>query len=776
MSAKLPRHIEHVPDNRKAIAPYNFVELPDKIVEAEPLRDGDRYHGDRYTGKIECTLTTSSPLYIRCGLTISDFKEEKESKDNPEFFYTADKLKPVIPGSSLRGMLRTLVEIITFSKIDRVAGQDRFFFRAVAADKDDPLKEIYSDNHKNIKAGYLNKDSQDRWFIVPAKEPSEKESYISFKEKEFKNDLPSLVTMEKSEYLPQYIPVSVNISNGRITAISEDTSKLDIKGHLVTSGNMLETSSLTESERMAKLNEKSGRKKHYVVLDKNNLKPAIYIEKYAVDNYCNSLTSFQDGKLFESNPKNPFNNKMGMFEINRPIFYCQPAKGKLVTLFGQSPNFRIPFSPLGDGQAATARDFIPEVLKDPEGEDEGREPAIDIAEGIFGYVRGNKFENQARSGRVSISAATCISTDDVLYEQEPIIPKILASPKPTTFQHYLVQPEDTKAEKSKLMKHYASQGTVIRGHKLYWHQKSTPKIKHPNPEEAAEKQATQITKIKPIKAGVSFNFNVHFENLSNIELGALLWILDIAQDDDYRLSLGMGKPLGMGAVKIEYQLYLSKRRSRYESLFANKSWEISEKAEGDPSFASEFENYMAEELEHVGNFKKHRRIEMLLKMLNWKDSPKDTETRYMEIECEEKPLHGGDSNEYKARFVLPTPLDVRDSDRKNNKDVLDSDRKNKVSPPNPVIIKKADREVTPSNSSDESSSEPIQKYQVGEIVKATITKISGNDVTYDFAHAPKRTEKKCKQAISLQEGQSVFVKIVAIKEDGSMKNVKYDRA
>jgi hypothetical protein len=238
----------------------------------------------------------------------------------------------------------------------------------------------------------------------------------------------------------------------------------------------------------------------------------------------------------------------------------------------------------------------------------------------------------------------------------------------------------------------------------------------------------------------------------------------------------MGKPLGMGAVKIEYQLYLSKRRSRYESLFANKSWEISEKAEGDPSFASEFENYMAEELEHVGNFKKHRRIEMLLKMLNWKDSPKDTETRYMEIECEEKPLHGGDSNEYKARFVLPTPLDVRDSDRKNNKDVLDSDRKNKVSPPNPVIIKKADREVTPSNSSDESSSEPIQKYQVGEIVKATITKISGNDVTYDFAHAPKRTEKKCKQAISLQEGQSVFVKIVAIKEDGSMKNVKYDRA
>jgi hypothetical protein len=50
MSTKLPRHIGHVPDKRQAIAPYNFVELPDKIVEAEPLPDGDRYHGDRYRG------------------------------------------------------------------------------------------------------------------------------------------------------------------------------------------------------------------------------------------------------------------------------------------------------------------------------------------------------------------------------------------------------------------------------------------------------------------------------------------------------------------------------------------------------------------------------------------------------------------------------------------------------------------------------------------------------------------------------------------------------
>lgn len=772
MTNQLPKHIDHVPDNRKAVAPYNFIELPDKVVEVakDSLPSHDRYYGDRYTGKIECNLTTSSPLYIRCGLTTSDFNKGKESKDNPEFFYTIDKLKPVIHGSSLRGMLRTLVEIITFSKIDRVSGQDRFYFRAVAAEEDDPLKKLYSDSHKDIKAGYLEKDSQNQWFIVPAKEIRKKESFISAKEQQIKNSLPSLITMEKSEYLPQYIPVSVNISSsGKITEISEDTNKLTTKGHLVTCGNMLETSNLTESERLSKLNGKSGRKKHYVVLDKDETKPAIYIEKYSVDNYCNSLTNFQNGKFFESNPKNPFNIKMGLFDINRPIFYCQPTKGKLVTLFGQSPNFRIPFLPKENGEAATSRDFIPAHLKDPD-KDERREAIIDIAEAIFGYVRGNKSDNQSRSSRVSISDAKCSSNGDFWYEQEPIIPQILASPKPTTFQHYLVQDKETEAEKPKL-KHYASQPvskTVIRGHKLYWHKGTSPQIKHPKPLEAQEKQKSQITKIKPIKAGISFKFTIHFENLSNIELGALLWILDVAQDDQYRLSLGMGKPLGMGAVKIEHQLYLRKGNTRYQSLFADQSWETDEELESDPNFVSEFENDMAVKLEHIGSFKSHRRIQMLLSMLKWQDIPKVADTRYMEIERENdkskgylcQPTKHNDKtvNEYKCRLILPSPLDVRDSDRKRNYEATQHTAQSQSQT-------SASQSETPANNT--------VKFKEGDVVPAKVTKIEGSKVSYELLDGiTKRTEDKCKQASFLSIDQDVQVK-VSLKEDGSVKKLKY---
>lgn len=75
-------------------------------------------------------------------------------------------------------MLRTLVEIVSFSKIDRVAGQQHFFFRAVAAEADDPLKEEYQKyiKPKNIRAGYLL-EKQNSWFIRPAK-PIEKDFFV----------------------------------------------------------------------------------------------------------------------------------------------------------------------------------------------------------------------------------------------------------------------------------------------------------------------------------------------------------------------------------------------------------------------------------------------------------------------------------------------------------------------------------------------------------------------------------------------------------------------
>jgi hypothetical protein len=61
-----PKHLKEVSADRMAFAPYNFVELPEQVVSAQPIPPANTYNLGHHTGWIDCQLETSSPLYIRC--------------------------------------------------------------------------------------------------------------------------------------------------------------------------------------------------------------------------------------------------------------------------------------------------------------------------------------------------------------------------------------------------------------------------------------------------------------------------------------------------------------------------------------------------------------------------------------------------------------------------------------------------------------------------------------------------------------------------------------
>ncbi|MBD2516414.1 hypothetical protein H6G93_15605 [Nostoc sp. FACHB-973] len=65
-----------------------------------------------------------------------------------------------------------------------------------------------------------------------------------------------------------------------------------------------------------------------------------------------------------------------------------------------------------------------------------------------------------------------------------------------------------------------------------------------------------------------------------------------------------------------------------------------------------------------------------------------------------------------------------------------------------------------------------QKFEIDQILDATVLGVKGNKVTYEMLGAIKLTEKEPRKAASLKEGQVVKVKISALKDDGSIKNVK----
>lgn len=633
-----------------AHAPYNFVPLPEKVVTVDnpPAQDTYSYN----TGYIECTLTTCSPLYTRCAMTPDFYKKygdtdfyklnEDQKIERAQFFHRDSIESPIIPGSSLRGMVRALVEIAGFGKVQWVADTPKVSFRSVAT-PNDPLTVPYIDvlgkNRVKVEAGYLEK-AGDEWYIYPAKKLSDiglqgRDSYLFVRDKDIlSKNVPGFVSLNEKNYTPQYHDISFDgVNRGRtgklfIKNIGSARAGYPYSGVLVCSGNMQETSK----------DIKSPRKNHVVILEKEKDQKAkkLKISKDGLRNYIEGLTDFQK--------EHPFDEKMGCLKDGRPVFYV--ADGNEVHYFGHCLNFRIPA--VNSGKIASPRDYVPEYLN--------RENEIDMAEAIFGYVHSKK----ACAGRVFVTDANLKSIEGEIWlkRSSSFPPKILASPKPTTFQHYLVQDKEQKHDpdiKSQLA-HYGTKSseTVIRGHKLYWHKgeielkdiEEIDKVK-------LEKNRTQYTRIMPVRKGVDFLFRIYFENLLDHELGALLWVLTLPGEagEEYRHKLGMGKPLGMGSVKIVPRLYKSDRSERYKKLFTIDTWaeEISE-VNDYQTYVKAFEGYVLNRISPKSQkLCEVERIGTLLKMMEWR-GPERSMTRYLEIEPD---------NEFKERPVLPDPFHIK---------------------------------------------------------------------------------------------------------------------
>ncbi|MBN1657450.1 MAG: TIGR03986 family CRISPR-associated RAMP protein [Anaerolineae bacterium] len=685
--SKWPEHKNPRPE-RAAKAPYNFVPLPDKVVtvEATDLPDQDRYDPGRHTGWIECTLTTASPLYVRAALEPEEFERSQEEgeekrpwreqvRNKPDFFYTDRDHRPVIPGSSLRGMLRTMVEIAGYGKVQWVSDR-QLVYRAVGDTTShgeayrDRLMRSDGEGQEGgkrfylytplMRAGYLREKNGD-WEIQPAREiDGTTFARISTrripdrltpwdKERNCKNAAQIWVQTGRYDY-QQVRGGFIRIKYARVLRASNTPEP------------GLERAALARSGWMP------NKRSEAVIYEPDEAAKPIHIHEDLVRLYRDQITQIYRQQALSGEEKDSILGPRGVLVENQPVFYLVEG-GKLV-FFSHCMMFRLPYrqSPL---------DFVPEALR--------REIDTDLAEALFGYTKGTKDRQtreawrdkvepkvRAYAGRVFVSDATLAASrpaDVRLDGERPVVPRILGGPKPTTFQHYLTQqhpnPLDTgqrtrdgRPKTHLALSDYASDTpgeTVIRGHKGYWH-KGEVGLDAIREKAPVHDHDTQHTQVRPVKPGVAFEFSIRFENLSDVELGALLWVLDKAGDEAYRLNLGMGKPYGMGAVKIESVLHLEDRPARYKALFEGAGWAAGEKADREawPKARAAFERYV---LDGVGERGPKRlddleRIQMLLALLSWPGPPPE-ETRYLEIEHDDPQAKRGKVNEYKDRPVLP---------------------------------------------------------------------------------------------------------------------------
>lgn len=673
---KLIRHVN--PTEQVARAPYNFVPLPDSVVTValNDLPSQDHYDPDRHTGYIDCTLTTESPVYVRCPFTLEEYRRAQKAteddlpwrqraKNIPDFFYTDPAKTPRIPGSSLRGMLRALVEIVGYGKMEAVT-DNRLVYRSVG----DTTKhgETYRDRIMHydgqgrnregkpcrqytplVEAGYMHLKAGN-WQIQPA----QKVNGTTYARIRFDNippkleRLPACRNAERIYIQPglfEYQGVRggfLQVRSARVLREADKPGEGLIEGTLARSGEM--ASKRTEA----------------VVFTEDSEAASVRVPEDMLLAYREQISQEQEALL----------GKNGVLNEGQPVFYLM-ERGKLV-FFGHTMMMRLPYP-------RTPLDFVPDALR--------KADQVDLAEAIFGYTKKSG-EGMARAygGRVFVTDAVLEPGQaDILLDHGNIItPQILGTPKPTTFQHYLVQTEpdrveigrtgDGRAKYEKRLADYAADSpgrTVLRGHKLYWHkgnvaaadvQEGLDKLRDERGQE--KKNDTQHTQMKPVRAGVHFKFRLYFENLSPVELGALLWTLTLPGEPgkQYRHSIGMGKPLGLGAIKLDPYLFLTLRAQRYAALFEEANWCTAIQpvaTEGAARFEQTFDAFIREKIGagEAPVLAAVERIQMLLRLLEW-PGPRRELTRYLEIERFDTNLQRGKINEYKERPVLPDPLHI----------------------------------------------------------------------------------------------------------------------
>lgn len=155
----------------------------------------------------------------------------------------------------------------------------------------------------------------------------------------------------------------------------------------------------------------------------------------------------------------------------------------------------------------------------------------------------------------------------------------LMGPNLASYQSYL-ELENGKAEPW-------NSSSNIRGYKMYWHRNCDWR----RPANVKNTNEKVTKKVAPLKCGCSFTGRIRFENLSAVELGALTKVLSLGDDGEVYYKLGMGKPIGMGSVKLKSTLYLQ-GDNYYTKLFGDNGFDAGLQKQDKKQYIDSFEGYM----------------------------------------------------------------------------------------------------------------------------------------------------------------------------------------
>ena len=586
------------PRNDFFLNPYNFVRYLDKSRQKRhvlgdcPPPPHDRYLG--FNGRITCTVKVVTPLFVSDTHRV---KEETVTTRNGmtkshrtyRFFEYADS--PALPASSLRGMIRSVFEAVTNS-----------CFSTFQEDKDNHMEFRLTRDPGLIPARVLqvssNGEAKLELFDCSTMSPPVK-----------CEDRPATV---KSGMISAYTPKVLSRPRGRpefsfrtrgivpttfrdgdrVAALVNTTRQL----HRSRRFQWFQVEEIVPVASHTSLRAGSGQRKVFGYLhitgpnienkhderlffrwddtdtaaQKTYSPKMITVDENAVNEHNRSLRGYWERLGERVNdleasgwPTNPttlpfpstFVRARRKLEAGDLVYYFQDRYGRQHICPVSMPRTEYRFA---------REELVPKHLHKC-----GKFEELCPACRVFGWIHSKPEDDQAiaaYAGRVCLSHGKLI-TDKGTVDQpgEDGIPlAILSSPKPTTTQFYLLDPDGQPSGKVD----YNSDGARLRGRKFYRHHGNEPSGHKNGPEykRLEGERDDQNRSVKGVrKPGNVFRFTLDFENLAEEELGALLYALELEEGMHHRL--GFGKPLGLGSVGVEIEaLELLNPAQRYTSL------------------------------------------------------------------------------------------------------------------------------------------------------------------------------------------------------------------
>jgi CRISPR-associated protein len=522
-----------------ASASYNFVRLPSHVIPAE-FYDGN-FEGvtkdvmDAYRDHV--TQTGTHTGYIDLTITTETplfiGGPSKQEDTTPLEFYGGQN-NPTIPGSSLKGMVKEIFKIVTassFRPYQRGTGLGDFEDRYLY------FRDIAS-AIKPLKNYYAER----MMTTLPCGDgPSVPKAKPGFIIQTIDNNyfvVPS--SMKKYSYLNN------DGMERKMNAPSIDWTDKYVNIH---------TGAMRSKKSYMRITKPCTFGKRIPI-------PQSCIESYADDKNRGTL-DLLDKRTGKSDDAAKSYTRCEDIKFVVPCFFTE--KDGVVEHFGHGRYYRIAYD-------LKISDHLPNSL-------EQHNNGVDLCDSVFGY--GDNW-----AGRVSFSDAHVQGTLKMCPSDYP---HPLMGPNPTSFQLYLEQNVDDH----NTYNHWGHEHASLRGYKMYWHQ---PLAKAKDwTRTAEEKEIKGTRKIRPVDRGVTFTSRIHFERLSDVELGALLMSLNLDQYSGGQrrtyYKLGMGKSIGFGSIKLDTDVTIFDNNSRYAVLFADGAWNTGKSTTDSKHYVQAFTTY-----------------------------------------------------------------------------------------------------------------------------------------------------------------------------------------